>query len=57
MQAGDVTLPLRGQCMGCWRTINGNRVYIEKCCEPWEAAVLVTVTLAVGGGSAAGASS
>jgi hypothetical protein len=43
--------------MGCWRTINGNRVYIEKCFEPWKAAVLVTVTLAVGGGTAAGASS
>ena len=42
--------------MGCWRTINGNRVYIEKCFEPWKATVLVTVALAAGGGTAVGSS-
>jgi hypothetical protein len=43
--------------MGCWRTINGNRVYIENCFEPWKATVIVTVALVAGGTTAAGAGS
>ena len=43
--------------MGCWRTINGNRVYIENCSDPWKATVLVTLALASAGGTAAGVGS
>ena len=43
--------------MGCWRTINGNRVYIENCSEPWKATVLVTLALASAGGTAVGVGS
>lgn len=43
--------------MGCWRTINGNRVYIENCSEPWKATVLVALALASAGGTAVGVGS
>jgi hypothetical protein len=43
--------------MGCWRTINGNRVWIENCGEAWKATLLVTVALASASGATVGAGS
>jgi hypothetical protein len=42
--------------MGCWRTINGNRAYIENCGGSWKATALDTVALVAGAGDAGEAS-
>ena len=43
--------------MGCWRTINGNRVWIENCGGAWKATALVTVALATAAGATVGVGS
>ena len=43
--------------MGCWRTINGNKVWIENCGGAWKATALVTVALATAGGATVGVGS